>query len=274
MNRSHDHQLDRLLENWADKNTASAEDLTTLQQRVVEQLADDEANAVDWPTPSTLLRSKGSRRFVVAGLAAAAVLFIAIGFWRYSPTDSQPQLTGGLGLDGYDLAGSEESFEAYWSKFLKHQGRLLTEYHDVFGRDVAWVVETEQNCEVGLAAADAREVVPSEYVVIHLWLVARNLRDGHTEKIDTISVLAGREELVEIPAAFGGSRLAIWAYPIDEKMISIDLRYRPSSVADVEIDGSNLQQVGQVTNIHSFERDGVEYRLYQSAEVLGDHNFG
>lgn len=262
-----DNQLDRLLEDWADKSAASAEELAVLKRRVVERLVDGSASDLKLARPSTV-----SRRFVAAVLATAAVLLVLVGVWRYplwQPTTGSPSQFASV-FDGHDSAGS---FEAYWPKHLVRQQRLLAEYQDVFGHGLAWVAETEQSCDVGLAASGSKEIAPSEYVAIQLWLVARNKQDGQSE-VHTISVLVGREELVEIPAAAGGGRLAIWAYPVDEEMISIDFRYQPSSVVGAEIDGSNLQRVGRVTNIRSFERDGVEYRLYQTADLLDGDDLG
>lgn len=267
MNSSRDNQLNRLLEDWADKSATSAEDLTALRQRVVEQLDNDSAVAVELPSSST-----STRPFVAAGLAAAAVLLVSVGVWRYyhdpRPTGNQAQIA--VVPKGYPLAGS---FQEYWPKHLIRQRRLLSEYHILFGSSVSWVTETEKSCEVGLVSTGARDVDPSEFIVIQLWLVARDQQDGHSE-VRSISVLAGREELIEIPAAIGGGPLALWAYPIDEETISIDLRYQPSSVAGVEINDSKLQRVGRVTNIHSFEQDGIEYQLYLTADLLDANDRG
>jgi len=197
MNSSSDDRLDRLLEDWAGKCTVSAEDLASLKQRTIERLNSGSAMAVELPPPSTR-----SRRFVAAGLAVAALLLVSLGVWRYHPwqlsTDNRPQFMGAIA--GYD---SSETFEGYWSKHLRRQGQLLMECHQVYGHGVTWVAETEQSCDVGLAATDAENGVPSEYVVIQLWLVASNPQNGHSE-VQTISVLVGREEWVEIPAAVDG----------------------------------------------------------------------
>ncbi len=270
MNSNHDDQLDQLLENWGNKkNAACAKDLATLRQRVVERLDDDSAATIELQMHSTSTRS-----FLAAGLAAAAILLVSVGIWRYSleqpPTDNPLQLA--FGTAPWESSGT---FEGYWAKHLRHQGQLLTECNKVYQHRVAWVAETEQNCDIGLATTDAGEVVSNEneYVVIQFWLVANNPKEGQP-KVHTITVLASREEWIEIPATIGGGPLALWAYPIGDGMISIDLRYQPASVVGIEIDGSNLQRIGQVTNIHSFEQDGIEYRLYQTADLIDDKDLG
>jgi len=268
MNPSHDNQLDRLLENWADKSAASAKDLAALQQQVAQQLARSSVNMAELPTLSTM-----PRRLVAVGLAAAAVLLVSVGAWRYHlwqlPADNLPQSP--VAMAGYD---SMESFQAYWSKHLSQQKQLLMECNQVYGHEVAWVAETEQRCDIGLAATDTGQVVPSEYVVIQLWLVAIHPQESPAKKTHTITMLVGREECVEIPAAIGGGPLVVWAYPIGDGMISIDLHYQPASAVGIEIDSSNLQRIGQVTNIHSFEQNGIEYRLYQTGDVLEDKDLG
>lgn len=262
MNSSHDNQLDRLLENWADKSAAGAKDLAALRQQIVQQLADGNANVIESPSRT------GPWRFAVAGLATAAALLVSIGVWRYQ--FDEPSRTNNLPkTEQYDWT---ESLEAHRTKPLHRYERLLEEYREVFGNGLAWVAETKQSCKAGLVAANTKNVMPSEYVVIRLRLVARNQQDGQSV-VHAVSVLVGCEEMVEIPATVGGGQLVLWAYPVDDKMISIDLRYQPSSVAGTEIDCSNLQRVGQMTNIHSFEKDGVEYRLYQTADLI-HHKLG
>ena len=264
MNPSKDNRLDRLLEAWADKSAASAEPLSILRQKIDEQLDSNKAVTLELPR-----RSTATRRYVAISLAVAAVLLLAFGVWRSplgrQPTDTPLQFAT---LRSYDSAGS---FQAYWRKHLLHQKQLLTEYREVFGQGVTWVTETEQGCDVGLISTDKSNRLPSEYLVVQLWLVARNQQSGQSE-VRTISVLAGRDEVVELPAAAGGGHLVLWAHPVDEAMISIDLRYQPASTG-IQIDGSNLQRVGQVTNIHSFEQDGVEYQLYQTADLI-HHKLG
>ncbi len=265
MNHSHDTQLNRLLEDWAGKRAASEEDLTALRRKIGEQLNRNHPVALELP-----LRSTSTRRYVAIGLAAAAVLLLAFGVWRSplgkQPTDTTLQFAT---LRSFDSAGS---FQVYWRKHLLHQKQLLSEYRKVFGQGITWVTETEQSCDVGLLPSDLANRLPSEYIVVQLWLVAHNQQSGQSV-VRTISVLAGRDEVVELPAAAGGGHLVLWAHPVDEAMISIDLRYQPDSIAGVEIDSSHLQQIGQVTNIHSFEQDGVEYKLYQSADLI-HHKLG
>ena len=258
MNRSHDSRLNRLLEEWADNRAASSADLTAMQRRIVEQLEADSTEFADLPRPTT-----ASGQWVAVCLATAAALLVGLGtlYYHLLQQRDQPQLAS------TEVFDSPQAFETYWPKQLQRQEQLLTEYREVFGQGVTWVTETEQNCDVGLAPKDTSCRVPSEYIVVQLWLVVRDQRNGHT-KVRTISVLAGRDEVVELPAAAGGGHLVLWAHPVDEAMISIDLRYQPASVAGVEIDGSNLQRVGQVTNIHSFEQDGIEYQLYQAADLV------
>jgi len=260
MNNSHDKRLDRLLEDWADKRAASEEDLTVLQQQIGKQLSYSQPVAQYFPQQST-----STRRYMAIGLAAAAVLLVTFGLWRHpllqQQADNQPQFAL------IDTKDSAKAFETHWPKQLRHQERLLTEYRDLFGSRVTWVTETDHRCDVGLAAAGTSVRIPSEFIVVQLWLVARNQQNDESE-VHSISVLAGREEMVILPTAVGGGQLELWAYPVDEAMVSIDLRYQPASVAGVEIDGSNLQRVGQVTKIHSFEQDGIEYQLYQAAALV------
>ena len=263
MNHSHDTRLNRLLEEWADQSVASSEDLTALQQRVVEQLETNTTAVADFPLPTT-----STQQWVTVFLATAATLLVGLGIWQYDLLQQRDQRQ----LASTEMFDSPQAFEAYWSQQLHRQEQLLTESREVFGQGVTWVTETKQSCDVGLLPADLANQLPNEYIVVQLWLVARNQQSGQSE-VRTISVLAGRDEVVELPAGAGGGHLVLWAHPVDKALISIDLRYRPASVAGVQIENSHLQRVGQVTNIHSFEQDGIEYQLYQAADLI-HHKLG
>lgn len=272
MNNAHEDQLDRLLADWASTNALNPADLDVLQRKIGERLASDpHPRTVE---PATLRYSLvHRRRLLPSAVAIAAMLLIAVGLWRLGRDFN-------VAGDTKDVANANQHFpQPLLAVSLEHQFRLLKEYRAVFGSDLVWVVEEGGKVDVGLHVPDSAVSPPAaEYVAVQLTLLSRPVRQDDDEHdwtpVETFNVLAQREQLVEVTQ--DGGPLMVWAYPLDQEMVSIDLKYHPGSLADVSIDSSNLQPLGQghSTNIHSFVKDGIEYRLYQTAELLQESDLG
>lgn len=265
-------KLDRLLQKWAEENSASPEELATLKQRILVGSA-TESHTVTLPDREPT-SSRRPRRYRLAVLAAAATLLIALFFvhaWRQSAKPSN--LADGLQKLELmtDRHGPEASFLPVPADFVKNQARKLVAFQEVFEQQVAWVAESNGRSAMSLHAIDSTaSAAPANYVAIQLALWSRP-RGESWKRVQFFTVLANREELVEFTNANGEtSQLAVWAYPIDDELISIDLRYQPPGLAGVQIDSSDLLRRSETTNIHSFEQDGVEYRLFQLADLLDD----
>lgn len=275
MNNAHEDQLDRLLADWASTNALNPADLDVLQRKIGERLASDpHPRTVE---PATVRYSLvHRRRLLPSAVAIAAMLLIAVGLWRLGRDFN-------VAGDTKDVANANQHFpQPLLAVSLEHQIRLLKEYRAVFGSDLVWVVEEGGKVDVGLHVPDSAVSPPAaEYVAVQLTLWSRPVQQSDDEQkwtqIESFNVLAEREQLVEVTLRGGDSApLRVWAYPLDKEMVSIDLQFHSRRLADVSFDGSNLQSLGQghTKDILSFKKEGVEYRLYQTADLLDTDDLG
>lgn len=271
MSKHPQRQLDQLLQAWGDEHALRAKDSAELQRRIENQLANGESAALVRTAPPS---SPGRNRTQIVALAVAAALVICVGLTSYFAAPKQHASTRPA-----DLAMRPDDRrppDASWLAYLKQQGLLLANYQDVFDHRIAWLVESEGRGDFGLLPADASAAATEQqYVAIELKLVSRSAGTRSWKHVQTYHVLARREEWIELPAADGeSSQLAIWVYPVDDDKISIDLRYQPLAHSGVRIETSNLQRAGEAISIRSFEQDGIEYHLLQTADLLDRTDLG
>jgi hypothetical protein len=269
MSDSHDKNLDGLLKDWAQSRDASAGHLAALQQQVETRMAAEPLVTMR-SVPVTSVSARRGWWLAAASLGIAAALFVALsGWWEFLRSN------GSRG----EIAETLEQPQIPTAPALADRIQLLTEYQEVFGPDFAWLVEQPNHADVGLRPSDSRRAVdPRDYFAVRLMLFARPANGKKWKAVQSLNVVAGREEFVEVSSEReSGAALTMWAYPLDEKMISIDLRYEPSKFADhsnlpdgMLIESSGVQALGEAAAIQSFERGGIEYRLYQSADLLGE----
>jgi len=273
MNESPHNELDRLLLEWSESCAVNVNQLDALRLRVDARLASEatQSAAVE-RLPRQTNRSK---RRVLAALAIAATMLAAVAWWSgYAPPkDADPQLALTMQDPQPELLGPR----------LEDKKQILAEYRELFGTNFAWLVEQRNRTEIGLRSSGFAEPPTSgEFVIVRLVLLARPVHRGNWNEVQNVEVVSRREEFVEVlPTADSSASLVMWAYPLDDGMISIDMHYEPRKFADrslmvegLSFESSGVQPIGKSTRVQSFVRGGVEYRLYQSADVVRDNFVG
>jgi hypothetical protein len=150
------------------------------------------------------------------------------------------------------------------------------------GRTMRPLASDDDFAHLIMSRADRIKLLGRDFVAVRLTLVARTTSSKEWKEVQSLDVVTRREEVVEVAAKSDRHpALTLWAYPLDDNMISIDLRYEPSEFAglsklpsDFAIESSTVQSLGEPAPVMSFENDGVEYRLYQSAVLLPESGVG
>lgn len=263
MNERRDNQTDQALQDWAKNQAVGADNLASLQRRIIDRIL-IERLVSPAPGPESVRVDEKRRLLAPVAAIAAAILVAFFAGWYLRAHDSNDGLTHMV------LAPAD------WAQ-------LLSEYKNVFGPEFSWLVDQPMRSEIGLRSpgADA-SAMERDFVVVRLILVARSGNGEEWKELQSLDVVARREELVEVAAKSNRhTALTLWAYPLDDKMISIDLRYEPNEFVgqsdmprDLAIESSSVQRLGEPARVMSFENDGVEYRLYQNAVLLPKNGVG
>jgi hypothetical protein len=260
MNEPQDNQLDDLLQNWARSRAVRTDDLASLELRIKDRMLTEHLSM--GPQPQSASASRNGSQFLKVFVGIAAAILIALfGWWYLRPS--------GTNADFAQTASPSAD-----------QAHVLAEYQKVFGPELSWYVEQPSRSEIGLRQSGSQpSATPHDFVAIRLLLFARPASGKEWKEIQALDVVACPEEVVEVAAESDRhTTLILWAYPLDKKMISIDLRYEPSEFArrtnvpsGISIESSSVQSLGELAPVYSFEREGIEYRLYQSAVLLPEN---
>jgi hypothetical protein len=276
MNSSQDDQLDRLLKDWANRTASGAEDLEVLQTRI------DEARDADTPPGVELAIQRslhGRWRIVACVTAAAAVLVVAVALRQHVVPD------GAVGSGMKPISNAAMQYPNplplnTWT--IDQHAELLAKFREVFGDDLTWIVQEGGQISVGLQETrSAKRAANGEFVTVQLMLWARPINNDGREQfwrqLESFNIVTGSEELVEAHMNEDGKmQLRVWAFPVDDDLISIDVQYQTADLSGVIIESSSLQPAGRDNYriILSFEKDGMEYRLYQIADLLHENDLG
>lgn len=266
MSHPQNNQLDHMLSNWANETAASPEDLESLKSDICGRLREGAGDAVQLEP-----RQEPRRLWATGAFAAAAATVLLIVLADTGQERPGPEVADNARRPiAFDTHGNLEPIA------IERCTRLLHEYQAVFGGELAWIVEQDDAAQVGLIdSRTAPSTSTNCFLAIRLALWSRPAGGGPWKEVQSIEVLTEQEETVRVYAGDGNpAQLEIWAYPLDAKLVSIDLRYQPSVPDLLHIDESVLQRVGEHSRVCRFEKDGVEYHLYQIADLLHDDDLG
>jgi hypothetical protein len=161
-------------------------------------------------------------------------------------------------------------------KDADHGKHLLAELQNVFDRRVIWVSEDSKEVSVGVSPSSEFPVPARDgFVAIRVTLVGRRAASESWKVIDTINVIAGQQETVELAqGSAAGSGIFVWAYPLADGSIAVDLNGWKAGPDKVSISSSNVLKPGQLSTIREYTKDGMEYRVFQATELLKSEDLG
>lgn len=247
-------ELDQVLQRWAASRRADALRLDALRGRIFRQTIEEPY------APQAITLASGRRsypwRYAAAGCLAASLLLGSALLW--SAGDPDPTAEG--------TTPSAHRFS------VSQRAEVAAAYQELFGRDLAWVVEDQRRAEIGLKTGSAGAPDSATPVVaIRLVIWTRPAGGATWQELHTLDVLTESERLIQTSGHTGGAPpLALWAYPIDDNHIAIDVALQIGKQPKELVEGSFVQRYGEYTNVLTVVRDGKEYRIFQIAEVLNN----
>lgn len=246
MKEPSDNKLEKQLASWANLRASQPERLEPLVDRIRSDWS-NQSKIV--PTTVTAFERPNSNNRRLAWVAATAATAAAL--WLAFVISHQN-----------DSAFTELS----WNEHTRQQTELLSRCHELFGEQLAWMVESGDRNDLGLTF---NTKPTNSYVAIRLRLTARTMGSDEWRVVQTLNVIAAGESYVHFPANDAdATQLSLWAYPLDNRVISIDLQYQPKNLPETLIEASVAQVGNESQTVSNFEKNGVEYRLYQTAELI------
>lgn len=259
------NELDKKLKNWASSHEASPDHLLkvkeTIRRNVVRRsLSEGGRGILAWPAK----RSREAWATLsfwtfprVAAMAAAALLFLWVGMQlgRSSPTPvARPD-------------AADDVLAAISSQQAEGDRVLFSEMNRLFAGQLRYVTRSGGNVDMTLESKPESSAIIGTPTLVRVTIVKR--RDGGKwEPCWGVDVLARGEEFVDIAPEQGGGRLRIWAYPMDDGKVAVDLDMNINAPVQLSSTKSLVMDQGRPVQLISQSKDGVEYRVFQTVKAL------
>jgi hypothetical protein len=264
-----DDELDELMRDWAARQAAPDRKLDDLVHRIGERLtdmreSDDVVKARRQPPRRNL-------RWAVAGGAIASSLAVLIYVIRPFNSSVSPETNDALHANRGDADINIPSLIGDLE--LSEKARLARELQQEFPGRFAWLMENGDEMKLGLSEDESTR--PSRFVAVRYVIETQGPDDRVWKAIRTLDFITQSEETVQTSLASNhGASVAIWTYTMPDGMISVDSELVLSGPVPIHVSSNRLLSAGAPAEIWQSERDGVKYRVYQAAEILGKEHLG
>jgi hypothetical protein len=122
--------------------------------------------------------------------------------------------------------------------------------------------------EPDATAAPSRDSPP---VTLRLTVVRREPGEVNWSVMWRVSVLARSEQLVKLPRTTVDSpSLSLWTYLLPDGKIACDADLSWGGEEGFHVTATELQTAGDVREVAAEEEEGVEYRVFQTVQLLDD----
>ena len=256
MNEESDKRLDDALKSWGQENSATQESIESVKNRTLAAWQNELA-ASSLPVAS----KSRPRRNVIGLISIAATLLLGcfLAFQFFSNPVNQTSVSN-IDSSAIQQAASPEE-----------QRELLNRFREVFGDQLSFVSDIDDDLQVSLHDS-ANAETKNDFVAVQVTLLSRVIgADDVGWKLEhRINLLSRHEQRVDIGNSSSEFNYSMWTLPVEQDLLSIDLRFRFAGQTPVEFSKSELQVSGATKQIHSFTQANIEYRVYQTGIRLDE----
>lgn len=260
-----DPELDQLLGRWSERRQAE-KNVDQMHGHIMSTWLEDEAQRIsvaDTPTAFSARWRYSTRDRAIwfaIGVAAALILTICVSFMSDGDRSSVP-------------APPTPDFVWLHADHVTEKAKLLREMERLFENRLEWVAETNGRVLLEIreeGAGDGGVTAPTG-VAIRVVVVRRRANQPQWKPVWAVDLVARQEQVIRLTpksaALPQGAELFLWAYAADEQMVAVDSSLTLGGLP-VESTFSGLQQSGIPTVVHSTERSGVQYQVFQTVAIL------
>lgn len=257
-----DSQLDAALEKWGRATVSDLEAVEIAKQRTLDAWQLEREPKVKL---SAAKRMEGKPKLSRMRLAALTLAAFVVGF-------VVTQLLRSASNDVARLQTIERETISAASIDEIQQNKKLAHFAALFGDQLGAVAEFDDEIQIDLNELGEIQhpiLESSNFLAIKLVLLSRPAESNQDSwKVEhRIHVLARPQRRVDIESKT--AMCSLWAMPVDEGLISIDLNFNLRGDRNIEFASNALQHSLDSKQIHSMIQAGTEYRLYQTGTRLG-----
>ena len=252
-------ERDRTLKEWVVLNKPAPEDTDALIRRITleaRRVAHENRFSEAWSEPVTIWS-----KLSYASLGAMIAISVCIVFMRMSGSSTQ---TAGKEIVPASMAGIS-------AEQLQSNSKLFGEMKRLFPDGLRWIAQSDE--EVGLGIEETRQdetAAKSSPMMVKVTVLSRKTGDTVWHQAWNADLILHGQDMVEIvpDRKLADNKLSLWVYPLDDGKLAVDssisLRL-PVTIA------SRLNAVvtpGEPAEMASLLLDGVEYRIFQTVEII------
>lgn len=251
--------LDQLLRTWADAHRATSETHDDLTRRVTTQVRRQPLMCL--PQRSAARRASAWLRPLACALAGAAVTLVSLLYWR-GPPIGPPTSAPASSVPGLPLAVRQLPPDG--------PGGLARTVNELFCDRLLWLVETDTDVKLGLATnGHPAELTTSSMVVVRMLVLSKAPSDTEWRRAWEANVVTRPEQIVDtILDGESQSRLALWAYAMEDGAIAVDSKLKLHEPVSVSVDTSRVFISGKPARVFSMQTETEEFQVYQTAALV------
>ena len=269
MTNDKDNQLDGLLRNWAEQNSATGAEIEALCERI--STAVDRAPFLD-AGPATVRTDRFSLlgRAVWFSLGCSVALLLAFLLFPTAPVPQNQQAGIPQPHQEVDDSDSEaSSFALLAESQLVGKGLLLDEMDRMFADRLTWVAESDSQVCVGLLPETGPTSSKTIPMAVRVVVVSRKGNQENWTPLWQVDVVTRGEEIVDLtPDCIRSGTLSFWTYPLPDGKIAVDADFALPGPMPMESSFRGVQAAGVPKEILSIGTDDAEYRVFQTVSLL------
>ena len=245
--------LDSLLQDWSASHAPRADHLDQLSRTIGTEVV---RQRYQQPPMTSSITGGLWRKLGYMALGSALTLLLALLLTRFKPA-------------------SEPAVATPWAMLsaqqIQAETRLFRELERLFPDNLRWVVQSNGDMGLGVAATASMELQRTPAMLVRMVVVSRRLGDKTWQPAWHADVIVRGGELVEVtPTRDKGNKLALWVYPLSDGAFAVDTSLAFTLPAPLNSRTSAVLHNGQPAEIATLRSGDWECRVLQTAFPLAD----
>lgn len=250
-------QLDQELKDWSESKRADQDHLTKLANSIHKNVVEARMDVLADEYPGNILGLKVA--YAGLGAAVASIIFLLVGVVSNGPSP--------------EPGTPSPQYATISAKDVQTSSTLFAEMEKMFSERLKWVAESNGDVGLGIESVPDAELSGSVPMLVRLVVVAQDQTTDESRTVWQADVLVRGEEFVEIsPNRGADNKLGLWVYPLEDGKIALDTSLSLDAPVRLESRANRIASRGKPEEIMCLHTDGIEYRVFQTVEILSERS--